>query len=187
MLPSRDLEGAVTISPTAPVVAYDILNAGPIDTTLLPMLILPALGLVMIIFPNFMRRLPKSVDRVFSWFYFLFSGSISALWLLSSFTSYSSLRDARVSGAYQTVEGCLEAFHPMPESGHDDERLIVGGRTFTYSNYGVTSGFRNAESHGGPIHRDSWVRIAHVDNDIIKLEVADHACPAATADVPRQD
>ena len=72
----------------------------------------------------------------------------------------------------------------MPESGHDSERLKVGGKMFDYSDYVLTPSFRQSESHGGPIHRDSWVRIAHVDGHIIRLETADKVCPPQMTDLP---
>jgi hypothetical protein len=57
--------------------------------------------------------------------------------------------------------------------------LELNGRIFQYSDYMVTSGFHNAESHGGSIHPDSKLRLTVVGSDIVKVEVQQHACPAA--------
>ena len=78
------------------------------------------------------------------------------------------------------TEGCLQAFHPMPFNGHENERIAVGNHTFEYSDYGGPVGFNNTESHGGPIHADSAVKIWYSDTGAIaKLSVRSHACPVA--------
>ena len=67
----------------------------------------------------------------------------------------------------------------MPEGGHDSERLLVGGLAFEYSDYIATPAFNNTESHGGPIHADSRVRIGYVGTDIVRVETIDNVCPRA--------
>jgi hypothetical protein len=58
--------------------------------------------------------------------------------------------------------------------------LKVGGRQFSYSAIETGSpAFHGSETYGGPIHRDSKVRIGFVRDKIMRLEVQDHVCPPA--------
>ena len=76
-------------------------------------------------------------------------------------------------------EGCLKYFHPMPKSGHENEWLVVNGKRFEYSNFVINGAFNQTEAYGGPIHRDTLVRISSSDGQIVRLEVKQRACPAA--------
>jgi len=60
----------------------------------------------------------------------------------------------------------------MPYTGHQDETFTVNGVRFSYSDFGVTCGFNNSASHGGPIREGLQVRIHYVGNAILRLEVA---------------
>ena len=53
------------------------------------------------------------------------------------------------------------------------ERFCVSGTCFEYSDYVVTGGFNNTSSHGGPIRAGLPVRVSHVGDRIVKLEIAD--------------
>ena len=90
----------------------------------------------------------------------------------TTYSQYRSLITALDTGAYQIAEGVVTDFVPMPHSGHSYESFTVDGKTFKYSDYVVTAGFNNTQSHGGPIRGGLKVRITYVDNVIIKLEVA---------------
>ena len=57
-------------------------------------------------------------------------------------------------GEYRTVEGCVEDFHPMPETGGDRESFTVDGVAFEYSDYELQFGYHNARSLGGVITGD---------------------------------
>ena len=67
----------------------------------------------------------------------------------------------------------------MPQEGHDVEKIEVDGHIFTYSDYISTPAFHITESHGGPIHADSKVRLAFSGQDIVRVEVQQKACPKA--------
>ena len=147
-------------------------------------LLLTAVGALLVFAPRLMNTLlPGGVKGpariVFSWFYFLFAATLSVIFLASYYTPYFSLRRTLETGQAAVTEGCLQAFHPMPMEGHQDEWFQVSGKTFSYSDYAITPAFRQTESHGGPIHADSRVRIHAVDGNIARLEVIDHACPPA--------
>ncbi|MBQ7391996.1 MAG: hypothetical protein IJV73_04855 [Clostridia bacterium] len=57
-------------------------------------------------------------------------------------------------GEYQTVEGSVENFDPMPYEGHKDESFEINGVKFFYSDYSTHPGYNNAKSHGGVITGD---------------------------------
>jgi hypothetical protein len=103
----------------------------------------------------------------------IFVLTFSVLWMVFTFTStwrdYSVLRNALKDGNVAVVEGRVENFVSVP---HKTERFSVCGASFSYSNYGVTAGFNNTNSSGGPIRDGMWVRIAHLGNSIARLEIA---------------
>jgi hypothetical protein len=154
-----------------------------------PLIILPAIGLLFVIIPqSIVDRVftsgPKGrAGKIFGWVFFLFTSFVSGTWLVTSMAQTANFKSALESGQASVVEGCLQHFHPMREGGHENERLELDGRLFEYSDYQVTSGFNSTESHGGPIHPDSKLRLTIVGSDIVKVEVRQHACPAA-ADFP---
>ena len=109
------------------------------------------------------------------WLFAVFSCSFGVLWIgvvgtttassdLTAFTAYQK-------GDYQTVEGLVSDFHPMPYEGHQEECFSVQNQRFCYSDYMITPGFHNATSHGGPIHEGLPVRIAYQDGNILRLEI----------------
>jgi hypothetical protein len=92
-------------------------------------------------------------------------------------------------GEYQTVEGVVTDFRPMPYQGHQDECFSVQDQHFCYSDYEIGPGFHNAASHGGPIRAGLPVRIAYRDGRILRLEIPkDRALtPAQSAVVTAED
>jgi len=88
-----------------------------------------------------------------------------------TFRDYRRMADAMETGRYETVEGVVTHFVPMPHEGHSKETYSVDGRTYAYSDSIVTAGFNNTLSHGGPIHEGLHVRIADVDGAIARLEI----------------
>lgn len=104
------------------------------------------------------------LSSVFGLFWIGFVGT----WVLSSdwqaFTAYQK-------GDYQTVEGAVYDFRPMPYEGHQDECFSVQNQRFCYSDYEIAPGFHNTTSHGGPIREGLAVRIAYRDGRILRLDV----------------
>jgi hypothetical protein len=90
--------------------------------------------------------------------------------------SYAAGRAARAAADSSTpvVEGQVENFKPAPAEGHQDETFTVKGVRFAYSDYVITGGFNQTQSHGGPIREGLPVRIHYLppSNLIVKLEVA---------------
>ena len=64
---------------------------------------------------------------------------------------HRTVQDAYSSGNYQTVEGYVENFDPMPAEGHKQESFDVSGVHFSYSDYVIQPGYRNARAKGGVI------------------------------------
>jgi hypothetical protein len=100
---------------------------------------------------------------------------VSAFVIPSQFSTYNKTNRIYQYKLYQTVQGIVENYHPMPEGGHDTERFTVGGVPFEYSDYDLTDyGYNNAASKGGAIKEGLLVRIGYFNNGsknvILKLE-----------------
>jgi hypothetical protein len=79
---------------------------------------------------------------------------------------YRKLQAALANGHYDVVQGDVENFRPGKTETFD-----VGGVQFSYSPYDMTSMF-NTTSGSMPDVQDRYVRIAHVGNDIVRLDMA---------------
>jgi hypothetical protein len=152
---------------------------------MLPLFILPCIGLLLVVIPKnvidkFLTRGLKGVPaKVFSWIFFLITSFLAATFLFTYLDREGYYRSIEKAGQTSVVEGCLQYFHRMPEDEHGLERIQVNGRVFSYSDATVTSAFNNTESHGGPIHPDTKVRLTTAGDNIIRVEVQQKACPAA--------
>ena len=121
-------------------------------------------------------RQPKvrgtGLKRVFALFYLTFA----ILWTVASFTSlyseYAHLRDALVTGRYTVVEGVVTNFKPAPAEGHADEEFDVARHHYSFSDYVVIAAYHRSRSHGGAFREGLRVRIADVEGQIARLEVA---------------
>lgn len=87
-------------------------------------------------------------------------------------SAHSEAVKALRSGRYEIVEGTVTNFVPMPWEGHANESFDVAGHHYEYSDFVVTTGFRQSRSHGGPIREGLRVRIADVGGRIFRLEIA---------------
>ncbi len=79
------------------------------------------------------------------------------------------------NGNYQTVEGYVENFDPMPYGGHKDETFEINGVKFGYSDYTIMTGYHNTKSHGGVIRDNGqYLKIGYVhygnENIIVYIE-----------------
>jgi len=145
-------------------VAFDILDAGYKEGGFAAFgLLFVAIGAVFVA----VRR-----KRLFAFFYFGFA-VLTIVACVGTYTDYRECRNARLNGTATVTEGIVTNFVPMPYTGHADEKFTVNGITFSYSDYKVTAGFNNTKSHGGPIDEGKKVRVTHVGNVIIRLEIAD--------------
>lgn len=82
-------------------------------------------------------------------------------------------------GEYETVEGQVENFVPMPKEGKGSESFDLGGVHFEYSDNCLITGYHNAKVNGGVIRRDGQrLRIGYVwyepyGNVIVSIEEID--------------
>ena len=82
-------------------------------------------------------------------------------------------------GEYETVEGQVENFVPMPKEGKGRESFDLGGVHFEYSDNCLITGYHNAKVNGGVIRRDGQrLRIGYVwyepyGNVIVSIEEID--------------
>lgn len=153
--------------------------------------LLTVVGLWMVLFPGASERaLPNGfrgpARRVFGWVFLLFSLAWTGIAGASTVGDYLTMRQAYEARTFTVTEGCIRKFHPMPAEGHDSERFEVNGTAFEYSDFRVTAGFNNTQSHGGPIHANARVRIFHVGNTIIRLEIARAPCAPSSRAEPEQ-
>ena len=107
----------------------------------------------------------------------------AVLWTVGAFAStystHARLRSVVEQNRCRVVEGPVEHFVPMPQSGHGAESFLVEGVPFKYSDYAPNGGFNTTSSHGGPVGADSYVRICYDPdkNIILRLEIADVTPP----------
>jgi len=97
----------------------------------------------------------------------------TATTFVSTYSAHSRHQKLAQNGGCRTIEGPVENFVPMPYSGHAMESFSVHGVRFEYSDYVVADGFNNTASHGGPINKNSIVRICYdpSGNQILRLEI----------------
>lgn len=101
----------------------------------------------------------------------------------------AAIRSAVERGEMETVEGCLDYFRPGIPYGTKttagDEEWSVHGLVFSYGAGEVRPAFHLVSTAGGQVREDSRVRVsfivspAYERREIMKLELASHACTAA--------
>ena len=151
---------------------FDVAQAGYKDWWV------PAIGLIFVAIGAALAFFPRWASLVISappwagWPLIIFA----LIWMLGAFTlsyfPYIWAREALLSGDHSVVEGPVTDFVPMPRDGKGKESFTVAGQKFEYSPYGGTPGFNNASSHGGPLNSGTYVRVTHIGNTILRLEIA---------------
>lgn len=143
----------------------------------------PAFGLLFIVlgcaYVWLSRRFQWHYSRLFAGFFIGFACLWTLAALAATLPEYLDLRSAIKEGRASVVEGYVTNFRPMPYQGHQDECFSVSEKTFCYSDYGVTAGFNNSTSHGGPIREGLQVRISYIEGTIIRLEIKSDVLPSA--------
>ena len=136
-------------------------------------LIFLLLGILFVFRTGFFPKTSPVRTKTVGLFFIVFSSIWITLVLLTTGSAYLRARQAYREGSFQTVEGVVQGFVPMPYSGHAMESFSVNGKVFRYSDYAETPGFNRTRSHGGPIHEGLPVRIEYIGNIILKLEIVD--------------
>ena len=142
------------------------------------------MGLVSIFRPGALPSwLVRPRSRTYNLLWVSGVGLFAAIAAGGYFASWWRLTSEAHSRAASTASGCVEDFHPSSGLRGDAVEMIkVSGETFTYSDSTETPAFHKTVRDGGPIKPDDWVSITHVGNDIVRLQVAEHACPSAQVD-----
>lgn len=117
------------------------------------------------------RRDPQNRRRWMTLLMVAFSAVWTVVALAGTLGDYLKVRSALSRGAFEVVEGAVDNFVPQPREGHAMESFTVSGVPFKYSDYVVTAGFHQSQSHGGPITGGLHVRIGHLNGEILKLEI----------------
>jgi hypothetical protein len=170
------------------ITVFDVANTGYRDWWF------PAFGLIFIVIGAILPRLfeaglfPEYQKKMFGgWFPKLWLGFAifwTAIAFITTFGAYVKDRESLMSGKAGYVEGIVTNFIPMPYQGHAQESFNVDGVSFNYSDYGVTAGFNNSASHGGPIREGIHVRIWYSGNDILKLQIPKSESPQTVNSLP---
>ena len=146
----------------------------------------PAVGLVFVIigmcqliyvYRNFrgaaVQPVPSKRAFVLPSFFTAFALAWTVVALVSTLGDYLNLKEALDCANVETVEGRVTHFRPGSDSrGETHESFVVNESRFEYSWFHATAGFNQTKPHGGPVRDGLWVRIAHVNGEIARLEIA---------------
>ena len=141
-------------------------------------LLFVAAGGALILRPQIFPAVSRKNVVGIGWLFVVFASAWTLLSLAGTYADYSSTSAALREGRVSVVEGVV-ADYASPKFGY--ERFVVKGVRFEYSDYGVTAGFNNTHSKGGPVQPGARVRITYVEGapfaqtetgrSIVKLEV----------------
>jgi hypothetical protein len=145
-------------------------------------------GLIMLAIGTAQRRNRRKGGRLNTGFAIFWLAFSSLMFFLDARDTFAIRKQAR-SGEYKTVAGCLSDFHPGSASASrsrtGDEHWSIGTERFDYGVGWIQPGYRQVEPKGGFVHAASRLRVSYVTrqyyprNEILRLEVIDHGCPAA--------
>ncbi|MFL7012446.1 hypothetical protein [Enterovibrio norvegicus] len=98
---------------------------------------------------------------------------LSWIFMFSFGSAYelSKLLFAYYQKDYEVKEGIVKDYRPLAPLQKGYESFVVEGRRFSYSGASVSFGFNDTAAGGSPIREGRQVRISHVGNIIILLEV----------------
>ena len=100
-------------------------------------------------------------------FFLVFAVPVVGLCYFSALSRYHALQTALARGKYQVEEGVVHDFR-----FGKTEKFDVGNVEFSYSGNDLSSMFNTTTAGGLPAINGREVRIAHVGNDIVRLDVA---------------
>jgi hypothetical protein len=122
------------------------------------------------------KKKPTSAHRVFIAFFLGFAVLLALLQSIVIAKEYSGLRSALTRGDFNQVEGVVTGFVPQHPGSNTPARFMVmtstGPRAYLYSWSIVSQGFNGDPFTAGVLREGMRVRIADVDGQIAKLEVA---------------
>jgi hypothetical protein len=113
-----------------------------------------------------LTKTAKRIVRIFCIFCSIFIGSVTLVMITGEISMYNNVVKAYQRGEYETVEGYVKNFEPMPYAGHAKESFEINGVSFSYSDYEIQQGYHNAKSHGGVIKGDGqYLKIGYIQED----------------------
>ncbi|HEX6807267.1 MAG TPA: hypothetical protein VF118_04725 [Gemmatimonadaceae bacterium] len=162
---------------------FDVARQGFVvwDTPLQVGLALTAVGAVMFSYYT-LRPNASHADRnrPIAVTYLIFAVFWTLLAVGGTYHNYRLVRDALVDGKFILVEGVVSNFKPQPPEGHVDEQFDVGTHHYGFSDYFIIPGYHTSRSHGGAFREGLRVRIADVNGEIARLEIADESSSTRT-------
>ncbi len=169
------------------VKVFDVLDSGFKDWQFSASgIIFVAIGVLIFFAPRIIKAtgipfidFKSKTSWLFRYSFFGFAIIWTSVTFFATFTSYQRHRTLARDNTCKIVEGPIENFVPMPYAGHSEESFTVQGVPFEYSDYLVTDAFNNTASHGGPIDKNTYVRICYdpKGNAILRLEIRDFKGP----------
>src|SRR6266446_6320721 len=90
------------------------------------------------------------------------------------FRRIDHLTEARKAGRFEVSEGIVAVLHEQPAHGHSSgDRIVVDGRQFEVNYFHATPAYRQTIAHGGALQAGRYVRLSHVDGEIVRVEIRD--------------
>lgn len=121
----------------------------------------------------------KRTTKLFQMIGLLFAGAFLIMMISENIDLYKTTVGAYRSGNYETVEGYVDSFIPMPEGGHSRESFEIDGVHFEYSENLIPSAYSKTKSNGGVIRGNGqYLRIGYIfhpnyGNVIVYIEEID--------------
>ena len=109
------------------------------------------------------------------WLLFIIGWAV--LWLVmhdfpAMFQRIDHLVATYKAGRCELSEGIVKVLREQPAHGHSSgDRILVGGREFEVNYFYATPAYRNTIAHGGVLRAGAYVRLCHVDGDIVRVEL----------------
>lgn len=109
-----------------------------------------------------MLRADVRIQRTIQVIGMILAGTFFAGILCADIDMYNTTVKAYRNGDYEIVEGYVENFVPMPESGHAQESFDINGVHFEYSENSYSSAYSNTKPHGGVIRNGKYLKIGYI-------------------------
>jgi len=121
----------------------------------------------------------KRTTKLFQMIGLLFAGAFLIMMISENIDLYKTTVGAYRSGNYETVEGYVDSFIPMPKGGHSRESFEIDGVHFEYSENLIPSAYSKTKSNGGVIRGNGqYLKIGYIfhpnyGNVIVYIEEID--------------
>jgi hypothetical protein len=121
------------------------------------------------------------------WLLLALTATLTSIVIVLPIATYIRYRGVLEHGTYETTEGPVERFTPMPPGGHGNERFTIRDEEFVYSGYANSPFFRQTAADGGPVRKGVYLNVRHVHGNIILLQVCTPIRPPEGGSVRRCD